>query len=240
MSDQSGCEAALDPNFAETIGLLNIHDIPYWVCHGTLLGLIRDGRLIPWDHDIDIAMWADSVSKAAAIELMTSHGYILKNDGADYDFLQFTKYGGREVDFNFYHVSQDLNTAYSEWFISRSSFTSLLDALSNAKRYRGRWGWLIRRLNCFSPLSRHIVDFLKIKDSFYKSAGYTTPANLLEEFGYLEMSGLRVRVPRLHEAILEYVYGKDWRIPNRQYDWKKESPSTRVSNSRFNKGEGLS
>lgn len=234
MPDQSGCEAALDPNFIETIGLLNRHDVPYWVCHGTLLGLIRDGRLIPWDHDIDIAVWADSVSKSSAIELMTSHGYILKSDGADYDFLQFTKNGGREVDFNFYRFSKDMNTAYSEWFISRSTFTRLLDALSNAKGHRGRGRWLIRRLDFLSPLFRHAVNFLKRRGTFYKSAGYTTPAGLLTEIEFVEVSGLKIKVPRLHETVLEFVYGKDWRTPKQQYDWKKESPSTRVSNSRFN------
>ena len=239
MPNQDNCEAAVDPNFTETINLLNRHGVPYWVCHGTLLGLIRDGRLIPWDHDIDIAVWADSFSKASAIELMASHGYHLKNDGMDYDFLQFTKSGGREIDFNFYRISQDSNTAYSEWFISRSDFTKLLAALSNAEMHRGRGECLIRRLGFLSPLFHHIVNFLKRKGSFYKSAGYTTPACLLKEFEFVEISELEVRVPRLHEAVLECVYGKDWRIPKQQYDWKKESPSTRVSNSRFNKGEDL-
>ena len=34
--------------------ILNSNNIPYWICHGTLLGIIRDSQLIPWDHDIDI------------------------------------------------------------------------------------------------------------------------------------------------------------------------------------------
>ena len=38
-------------------------NIKYWICHATLLGVIRDKDLIPWDHDIDIAVWADDVSE---------------------------------------------------------------------------------------------------------------------------------------------------------------------------------
>ncbi len=233
MSDQSRREEALDPNFIETIGLLNAHEIPYWVCHGTLLGLVRDGDLIPWDHDIDIAVWADSVTKTSVIELMTSHGYSLKSDGADYDFLQFTKDGGREVDFNFYHVSEDSNTAYSEWFVARSKLTSILDELSDAKSYRRREGALVKRLGFMGPFFRQIVNFLKAVGLFYKSAGYTTPVNFLNEFNFIEVSGLKIRVPHAHEGVLEHVYGNDWRTPKQKYDWETESPSTRVSSSRF-------
>jgi len=233
MSDQSGRKEALDPNFIEVITLLNLHDIPYWVCHGTLLGLVRDAQLIPWDHDIDIAVWADSVSKTVLIELMATHGYNLKSDGEDYDFLQFTKSGGREVDINFYRLSEDLNMAYSEWFISRSRFTALLHTLSNAKIHSGRGEWIIKRLDFLSSMFRYLVNMLKRRGVFYKSAGYTTPANLLKEFELVEMSGLIIRLPRAREIILDYVYGKDWRIPKPQFNWEKESPSTRVSNSRF-------
>ncbi len=56
---------------------------------------------------------------------------------------------------------------------------------------------------------------------------------LLREFEALEVSGLEVRVPRLGEALLEYVYGADWRVPKQEYDWTKESPATVISKSRF-------
>lgn len=233
MSDQANSETEIDLNFVETINLLNKHNIPYWVCHGTLLGLIRDGRLIPWDHDIDIAIWAGSVSKEAIIDLMVPNGYILKSDGSDYDFLSFTKQNGREVDFNFYRVSQDQSLAYSEWFIPRSRFTSLLGVLANARTRKGRYAWFIRRIVFLSPFFRWVVAILKKNMYFYKSAGYTTPVDLFNKFKFVEVSGLKVSVPFSYEKVLEYVYGMDWHIPKRQYDWTKESPSTRISNSRF-------
>lgn len=39
--------------------ILDQHGIPYYVDHGTLLGLYRDGNLLPWDNDIDIAVDAE-------------------------------------------------------------------------------------------------------------------------------------------------------------------------------------
>ena len=44
----------LDKNFILAIKILNKKKIDYWICHGTLLGLVRDKKLIKWDNDIDI------------------------------------------------------------------------------------------------------------------------------------------------------------------------------------------
>ena len=57
MGIESNSKSQIDKNFKEIINLLNNSNINYWLCHGTLLGIIRDNELIPWDHDIDIAVW---------------------------------------------------------------------------------------------------------------------------------------------------------------------------------------
>lgn len=44
--------------------LFNEHQIPYYIDHGTLLGLYRDGDLLPWDNDIDFAIDAEHLAKA--------------------------------------------------------------------------------------------------------------------------------------------------------------------------------
>jgi lipopolysaccharide cholinephosphotransferase len=36
--------------------VLNEAEVDYWIEGGTLLGAVRDGKLIPWDHDLDLGM----------------------------------------------------------------------------------------------------------------------------------------------------------------------------------------
>ena len=234
MSYQAGSKTTIDSNFVETIKILNKHDVPYWVCHGTLLGLVRDGNLIPWDHDIDIAIWFGDFSKKELINLMKENNYALKSDGSDYDFVSFSKKGGREVDFNFYRRTPETDMAYSEWFISKSKLTSLLSLISAKSDYEGAFSWWIKKLYVFSPIASLIVRFLKKRGLLYVSAGYTTPASLLKDIKYIELNGLKVNVPVSHDDVLKFLYGEDWKTPKQQFDWTTESPATRVSNTRFN------
>ena len=37
--------------------------IEFWLDYGTLLGAIRDGKIIEWDHDIDLSMWSHDRKK---------------------------------------------------------------------------------------------------------------------------------------------------------------------------------
>ena len=45
--------------FKTAVKILIDNNINYWVCHGTLLGIIRDNKLLSWDSDIDFAVWED-------------------------------------------------------------------------------------------------------------------------------------------------------------------------------------
>lgn len=47
--------------------ILDENDIPYVVENGTLLGIIRENRLLPWDNDVDISITEQYLDKLISI-----------------------------------------------------------------------------------------------------------------------------------------------------------------------------
>ena len=43
--------------------ILDKNNINYWLDEGTLLGAVREKKLIEWDHDIDLSIWYTDLEK---------------------------------------------------------------------------------------------------------------------------------------------------------------------------------
>lgn len=68
--------------------IFNRHSIPFWLVGGTLLGAIRDGGFIPWDKDIDLAMYdRDAPLLMPAIREMEEFGLkVVRTNNIDNTF----------------------------------------------------------------------------------------------------------------------------------------------------------
>lgn len=62
----------------DTIDLFERHGIKYWLDDGTLLGIIRDGGLIPWDNDVDLGIAGDSVQRLSGLKFHLLPKYLLR------------------------------------------------------------------------------------------------------------------------------------------------------------------
>jgi phosphorylcholine metabolism protein LicD len=61
-----------------TIDILNDNGIKYWLEAGTLLGVIRDGDLIPWDYDADIGIPEDMSAKLLELHAKFLPRYLIR------------------------------------------------------------------------------------------------------------------------------------------------------------------
>ena len=61
-----------------TIDILNEKQYKYWLEAGTLLGILRDGDLIPWDYDADIGIPAESADEIMKLRLEFLPKYLIK------------------------------------------------------------------------------------------------------------------------------------------------------------------
>jgi phosphorylcholine metabolism protein LicD len=62
----------------KTVDVLEANKIPYWLDDGILLGLVRDGDIIPWDHDADMGIPAEYADKILSLSTKFLPRYILR------------------------------------------------------------------------------------------------------------------------------------------------------------------
>jgi len=209
----------LDRNFIETIQILNEHKISYWIFAGTLLGIIRDNNLIPWDNDIDIAILSGSISKEQIKDLMLSNGYEVKDDGNKYEYIVFKKHGGKEVDINFLKLSKDRKFYYLDWDHSNNTILAkiiykILLVLNKLSQ--------VTHSNVFCYLGKIIRN--KLSPLITRTGGVAIPVKFLNSFSNYEYNNLMIRIPSDYIQVLEYFFGNDWKTPKMNYKWE-DSPA---------------
>ena len=223
--------------FKNVCSLLEDNEINYWVCHGTLLGIIRERRLLPWDHDIDFAVWDSEVSKGKIINIFSAAGYRQEVVFGDMDCLHFIG-GDKKIDISFY--KRHGGVASIKWVApSRSSFVSVCAGCvqiicfdHNNIEIEFSRHWVKRMVHMFlvwfSLLLRNLLSS-RIKKILYQFMmrrltyrGYSYPVGLML-FKSVEYNGFFIPIPVDSVKCLEMTYGKDWDIPNKNYVWYEEA-----------------
>ena len=224
--------------FKKVNQLLRSIKCEYWVCHGTLLGIIRDNMILPWDHDIDFAVWKNKVKIEDIEKLFKNYGFKQEIVLGEMDCLHFTN-GSKKIDISFYDIKD--NIASVRWVVPKT--TSLKNKFLNfiAMTMHAYDNNVVIDLDIKS-----IKDLLKFlltkvtklikplipKDTrkrLYENAissfcytGYSYDINLMK-FKNIVFLDEVVPVPIESEKCLEVTYGKDWRIPKKDYVWYNEA-----------------
>ena len=89
----------LDSTLIKAVKILGKNRINYWICHGTLLGLIRNQNVISKSSDIDIATWNSKIIKNKIYKIFLKNGFKKKKKFFSGDnLLTFVKKGEREIE----------------------------------------------------------------------------------------------------------------------------------------------
>ena len=220
-------KSSIDKNFLSIIEILKKNKLKYWLGQGTLLGIIREGNLIDWDHDIDICMWPEEIEKEKIVNILINNNFIFRDDltfGEKYDQLSFDKPGGRRVDINFYQrqkLKDGTIVACNKYGFPRNKLMSLIDAISLVDVYNGKYKSFIKKLKFLKSSMKYLKNALIKIGIFYKTAGYMQPIELLKEFEEINFHGIKVTIPAATEKYLVHVYGENWRQPVKNFTWWK-------------------
>jgi len=218
----------LDENFKLVVNVLNKNNIVFWICHGTLLGIIRDKKLIEWDNDVDIAVWKSNNNKKKIEMLLISNGFKKKKKFFDNDnLLTLTRRNGKEVDINFYEKPYSSKYTYQRHYDFKNFVCRIIYVLSRGKKYNGNYKSIVKLLSPLSIFFKIIKKKLIEKKLFYNEIGYMTPKIHFNNLCKINFQNLKVYLPYNHKMYLRNIYGANWKVPKKNYKWTLDSPSSK-------------
>jgi len=202
------------------------YDIEFWLDGGALLGAMRDGRLIPWDNDIDICTWKSNASKMTP---GTPAYKELYDAGCELYFLEDKVV----IDKNDYPINVSLfqlrgDKAIREFPFAETPISRLFRNFWWAFSVSYHGGFSLRRIFRIKSTGKVILvkisrmlpsrlrnTLAKIMVKIAKIFGcreicWTVPSHFFMDLSTMDFYGMEIKVPARKEEYLAYRYGKDW------------------------------
>jgi len=222
----------LDSTLIKAVKILGKNRINYWICHGTLLGLIRNQNVISKSSDIDIAIWNSKIIKNKIYKIFLKNGFKKKKKFFSGDnLLTFVKKGEREIDITFYEKDKQNKYAFFRNYHFRNYFCRIIDVLAKSENYKGNYKFIITKLKFLSFFAKAIKKYLIKKKYYFIQYGYFIPVKFFNNFTIIKVKSLKMRVPKNYYGYIRFLYGESWRVPNKKkYNWITDNPHTKKIN----------
>lgn len=228
--------------FKQTVAILTDSHIHYWVTDGSLLGIIRENRLLPWDSDIDFAIWKHEHSKMEIIKLFELHGYKLLKTLPNMDCLHFI-IDNVQVDIGFY--TYGINDSCIKWATSPKNiflryYLSLVSIMfemaingKNINDFKFKNNFFKYSVSILMLVVVKLIPNRFLNSLFDKASGMYVFAgscfsNHLMKFTQIYFLETAIVIPVEAEKHLELTYGINWKIPNKDYKWESDTYNLKI------------
>lgn len=226
--------------FRKAVSLLSKNSVHFWVDAGTLLGLTRDQSLIPWDSDIDLGVWKDSVTEEEIIRIFEEENFVVESllpegrpcincfsqDSACEFYVDIAFYSREDGyalyesyyrDYEHLSIFQKMilflaNRLQSKQSQEKGSGSHKNQLKINAYKAIEALIYQIIPQNLRLSIAKKLMSFLERTLPKFKVV-YKYPEHFYDELKQVELLGVAVNVPNDTESFLETAYGQDWRIP---------------------------
>jgi len=215
--------------------ILEEHNVEFWLSCGVLLGAVREKKIIPWDHDIDLATWDQNISKIKqAFNDIKNRGFEIYYS----DFQQIIKILKEESEIEIaLHTLKD-NKAIIPVYM-HNKIGQILDYINwtliikNPKIKPGKAPLILTTaiIKTFQimPISLR-KNLIKLTKKLYqkigcKKAHAIIPSHFFTNLSTMEFYEMKFKAPKDAEGYLSYIYGKDWRTPKKDYVFHRDDNS---------------
>lgn len=217
--------------FVRAKAILDKAGIRFWLDWGTLLGAVRDGKFIPWDHDIDLAMWSEFRKKRdACVAEFVKDGWKVYAHHPGTLKIRLNGQPPAGLDLYCYEESNEeagrvgmglIGSAICYWasvvaspwiFEADLAASSIPKGILKIVLIKGS-----RML--FYPLRKGLAAILRFlcTELVPKRISEPAPSRFFKEFKTIDFYGMDVNIPVDVESYLSFRYGEDWRTPKRYW-----------------------
>ena len=188
--------------------ILDDNNISYWMDYGVLLGLLRDGKMIPYDDDVDMGILANADQIQGICNIFRERGLKAFISDEPNNSIHFEKEGNG---FDY------LSIAHFESNIFARVMSVILCRFPTWFR---RWMiHFIQRFYSNNEVVRPKTTKGRENNLFCWFARNMTSVLFCGSFATMDFYGYDVRVPEKAEELLIMRYGDDWRVPKRKGDY---------------------
>lgn len=208
---------------------LDKYNVEFWLDIGTLLGAARDGKIITWDHDIDLGVWSEEVAKIIyacrklrnqGFTIQLGRGFIsIEKEGCPINILLYNLYNNKAIRrWGSYNVSNIFVKKLLNLFFwgLLSPHYARVDIMASFN-IKSLSKIIISKINCFIPfLFRRWAS--KIESKWGSKYIWVIPSKYFMNLSTIKFYGMEFKVPAEIEEYLIYHYSKNWRIPKQDWD----------------------
>lgn len=229
-------------NLREAKEIFDKHHVRFLLSQGTLLGAVRDGRIIEWDHDIDLITTDDNWEQIlSTVPEFLKRGFRLQLENFKvYDdvfkkSISIVRAGCPTYLFLFQAKGENVVSARIEPTNPISCYLySLYVVLATpslpptaSRKFR-----VAHKLCSLLPsqLRKFLTMVMRLMCtvSGCKLYLWVTPRRYFEQPGNIEFYGMTFKIPSDVENYLKYHYGEDWKTPKRKWIAYEEDGGVRA------------
>jgi hypothetical protein len=193
-------------HLAIIVNILNQHKINFWMYGGALLGYVRNGDLISWDRDIDLFVWKDDYQKVRMLKKE------IEKKGFKYLFKERTTrlvWDSKEITIGYYELKGDY--AIRTKLVTNNKFGNMI-----------YFGLLSRTIKFNMKKTYRFLRWFLLKSKACYEVRQIVPAHFYLELKEINLFNIILKVPAETEEYLEYTFGKDWRMPKKDFKYTPE------------------
>jgi len=239
-------EEILVENLKNIKEIFNKYNIQSWLDWGTLLGAVRNGKIIEWDHDIDLGVMECDFKKINLIisEIEKKGFFIIKSPistpeltfrkkGYGIDIWKYSTKSNNLFVTSYYELSEN-KIAQILWFLWRILGEEYSKVDLPKKGYKFILTYFIKcifflfppKLNLFL---KKIFKKILIKKNYIINKQASVPNHYFEKFKNIKFYGMTFNIPFDSESYLKYKYGKSWKVPIKEWHPFKEDGTIKFS-----------